>query len=296
LPRGGGGQPGSWVCSWRGAGVPSEPREDPVATYAQLFAGSGGGDPTAVRQLVFQRKSLLDYVGGSLQRFARRVGSEDRRYVEGHLQSVRELEQRLDARPPGTGCGDPPAPIDINDHAKYANVYQAQVDLMLAALTCGVANVVTLQLADASGVSVNFGAFVPGIPEKGTGYKTAFRNWHDVGHNPILGGVDHKAIVDEWWMSRFAELLARLKAAPDLGGTSQLENSVVLWANTMEDGANHNTMALPWILAGHGGGTLRTGQHVMAGGRPSSGVLAAIAAAMDVPGQPFGPALGEILA
>jgi len=289
-----GAERGAWVCSWRGPGLPVEPREDPVAVYAQLFGAGTSQDPTPVKQLLVRRKSLLDYLTGSLGRYAGRVGTEDRRYLEEHLQSVRALETRLMSTPAAGACGSPPAAIDIADHARYPDVYRAQVDVMMAALACGVTSVVTLQLADASGTSVNLG-FVPGIPAKGTGFKTAFRNWHDLAHNPVMNGIDQKAILDTWWMSQFADLLARLKATPDLGGTTMLENSVVLWANTMEDRSNHNSLALPWVLAGQGGGSMRTGLHAASAGQPSSAVLASIARAMDVPGQPFGAPFADIL-
>ena len=63
-----------------------------------------------------------------------------------------------------------------------------------------------------AGNNINF-AFVPGIPAAGTGYKSRFRNYHDVGHNPVMNGTDHKALVDQWWMDRLAALIA--VEAPD---------------------------------------------------------------------------------
>ena len=72
---------------------------------------------------------------------------------------------------------------------------------MVAALACGVTGVATLQLADAHGLNIDFRAFVPGLPAQPTGgYKTPFANWRDVGHNPVIGGQDMKAMVDAWWM------------------------------------------------------------------------------------------------
>ena len=107
----------------------------------------------------------------------------------------------------------------------------------------------TLQLSDSSGNNINF-AFVPGVPPKGTGYKTAFRNYHDLGHNPVLGGTDHKRIVDKWMMQQFATLLDRMKAVPTPEG-NLLTNSIVLFGNHMQDGSNHDGNHLPWIAAGN---------------------------------------------
>ena len=172
----------------------------------------------------------------------------------------------------------------------------AELDVMLAALACGVTGVATLQLADAHGLNIDFRAFVPGLPPQPTGgYKTPFANWREVGHNPVIDGTDLKAMVDRWWMDRLSGLIARLKATPDLSGAPLFDSTIVLWANPVEDGASHNSNAMPWLLACKAGGPLRTGQHIAAGGRPSSMVLAAVAQAMGVPGQPFGPPMPELV-
>ena len=61
---------------------------------------------------------MLDYVSGSLLRFAGRVGNEDKRFILGHLDSVRALESRLLVAPPGARCGGSPAALDAPaDHA-----------------------------------------------------------------------------------------------------------------------------------------------------------------------------------
>jgi hypothetical protein len=60
----------------------------------------------------------------------------------------------------------------------------------------------------------------------------------------VLGGVDHKRLVDKWWMGQFADLLARLKAVPEPGGT-MLDNTAVLLVNCMEEGSNHDTQKDP---------------------------------------------------
>ena len=62
-------------------------------------------------------------------------------------------------------------------------------------------------------------AFVPGIPAKSpNNYKTPYRNWHDLGHNPTLNGVDHKQIVDQWCHQRVASA-PRGTGAPHPGAT-----------------------------------------------------------------------------
>jgi hypothetical protein len=288
--------PGSSRCFWLGRGQPINPIGDPYATYMEIFGGAmvgtpgnGGADDPAIKRLMTQRKSILDYVGRNLEAFKARLGSDDRQSIDAHYASVRDLEKQLASA--GTGasaaCGGTPGQmIDLNDGLKYPDILKAHMKLVVQALKCGVTHVATIQLSDSSGNNINF-AFVEGIPARGTGYKTAFRNFHDVGHNPTLNGVDHKRIVDRWMMQQFADFITDLKAVPEPEGT-MLDNSVVLFGNHMQDGSNHDENKIPWALAGKGGGYFQTGQCAPSAGKPLNGVMTDICQAMGVE-SPFGP-------
>src|SRR5439155_18206006 len=111
VPRGG------RRCFWRGPQLPVDPGESPHALYAWLFAGGPAG-AEAARKRQLEDTSLLDYVGGELESFGERLGVEDRRVVEQHLGSIRELEKGLAmlARP-GAAASCAPAlgpPIDAH--------------------------------------------------------------------------------------------------------------------------------------------------------------------------------------
>jgi hypothetical protein len=285
---------GARRCFWRGAGQPINPELNPQKTYGDLFAAvptnpMAGGDET--RKLLAKKKSLLDFVGGSLMSFRVRVAREDKQVIDGHLQAIRDLENRLSVPAAGMGgsCSAGAAPMAMDDASilstdkLYPVIMRAYLDISLAALRCGITRVVTLQLGDCSGNSVNFGAFVDGIPAKNVGgdAKTPFRNWHDLGHNPVSGGVDHKKMVDKWFMTEFAGVIKKMKESPEPGG-SMLDNSLVLWANHMETGDTHFTQAVPWMLAGKAGGSLLTGQCANSTGRPINDAMADICKALDV--------------
>jgi hypothetical protein len=286
---------GSSHCFWLGKGAPINPILDPYATYMEIFGGApvgtpgnAGADDPAIQKLMVQRKSILDYVGRNLDAFKSRLGGDDKMAIDAHAESVRDLEQQLQA---GGGAsakcgGTPGVMIDLTDGMKYPDILKAHSSLMVQSLKCGVTNVATLQLSDSSGNNINF-AFVDGIPAKGTGYKTAFRNYHDLGHNPVLGGVDHKRIVDRWMMQQFADMIAAMKAVPDEGGTL-LDNSVILWGNHMQDGSNHIAGNIPWLLAGKCGGYFATGQCAASAGKQLGGVMSDICNAFGVM-SPYGP-------
>jgi hypothetical protein len=275
--------PGATRCFWADAGKPLDPAGDPSGVYAELFTGMPADNAAPARRLLARRKSILDYVGSNLEDWKGRAGTDQRPVIEQHLQSLRDLEIQLQADGPIDTCrpGEPLA-IDLTDFANYARILDAQLRLTVAALKCGVTNVVALQLSDATGRNVNLGAFVPGVPLRSqTDFRTPYRNWHDLGHSPVSGGVDHKRIVDKWVMQQVANLLTMLKKIPE-GNGSFLDNTIVLVGNPIQEGASHDTQKMPWLLAGNRDRYFAGGECLASEGQPSKGVLAAVCEALGV--------------
>jgi hypothetical protein len=278
------GGTGSNRCFYSGPRQPITPEADPYKMYDRLFAGRPTmpmpGMPTGPEpadKLRAERKSLLDFVGGSLEKFGRQIGKDDRILIEGHLDSIRALEKSLTAPRPMLGAcglqltGDASKPLDVNQNANIPTLLDLQFQIMTAALKCDATRVATLQFGDATGGAVTF-------PFVGVG-----RNWHSIGHNP---GTD-KIKVDVWAMSQFSALLDMMKAVPEGSGT-MLDHSAVLWANHMESGDSHGATKLPWILAGKCNGFFRTGQSLPSTGKNNTHVLATICNAMGVNLTSFG--------
>jgi hypothetical protein len=282
--------PGGRYCFWTGAGQPIRPLLDPYAVYADLFGGPA--DTTTVKRLLLRRKSILDYATDDLQQYRQGLGLPEREAVEAHLQALRELEGQLQQQPTAPGCppGAPPAPpVDPKADTSYPILFDLQMKIMVAALRCGITNVVTLQLSDASADQIDLGAFIPGLPRP-TGFKSPIRTWRDVGHNPLVAGQDLKKIVDRWFMERLADLLRQLREATE-DGTSILDDSIVLVGNHMEDGSTRNAQRIPWMLAGKAGGWLSGGQCLASEGQPVTRVMAGICEALGVGQHPYGEVL-----
>jgi hypothetical protein len=301
-------------CFFKSGGAVT-PMENPQTAYASLYAGIGSMmpgpgappvDDTKTRQLLARKKSLLDYVGKSLDKFKVRVAKEDRSVIDNHLSSIRDLEGTL------TGIGEMPVTggpacnpmdpgkftdADVNSSdAAWPLLLHAFMNMMIAGVACDLTNVAGLQVADSTGDQVNFGAFVQGIPARNaTNYKTSYRNWHDLGHNPNMTvdgkSVDHHRMVDEWCMNELSLFLDKVKAVPGPTGTL-FDNSITLWGNHMEDGLTHNSQKIPWILAGKAGGKLNGGICANTSGKNIQAAMADICTAMGVP--PADPFVGSI--
>jgi hypothetical protein len=271
--------PSERMC-WKDRNSPVTPEEDIYKAYADVYGGAGPGasrnpgDMTAVRSLMAHKKSLLDYVGTSISRFRNRLGTDDKQVIDSHLSSIRELEGQLSApRVDQTQCGiDPGQPMDVLASGNYPTLMKLSFDLMVSALRCDVTRIATLAPCDASGSNISF-KWVP----------DANRGWHSMGHNPMGGGRDQKRAGDKWLMGQFAGLIERLKAIPEPGGGTMLDSTLVLWANHMEEGSNHNSQKTPWMLAGNVGKYFRQGECVASAGKPVNGVLYHMCHAFGVP-------------
>jgi hypothetical protein len=292
--------PGYNHCFWKGAHQPVNTEGNPYKVYGDLFghgdSGGGGNTDQTVQYIFAQRKSILDFVGTSLMRFRGRLGADDRAIVDGHTSAIRDLEKQLafrlqnekPERPGQCGTTAPMTGIDLSNPREYPRVLEPQLDLMITALKCGITQVTTLQLGDATGDNIDFG-FIDGMGA-GTGYKTKYRNWHDLAHNPTnkQTGKDEKQMTDLWFMNRFSALIAKLKQIDDPAGGKLFDNTLVLWGNNMGQGGAHTSQELPWILAGNCGHYFKTGQCAPSAGKPVTAAMAEICNAMGTPGAQFG--------
>jgi hypothetical protein len=271
---------GASHCFWRAAGTPIEPIADPRMAHRQLFGGGRANADPATARMMARRQSVLDHVGANLEGFGKRLGTEDRRAIDDHLAGIRDLERTLGRIQAGTSEAVPaPAAIDLAAAASYPLILQAHLQLTVAAFRSGVTSVATLQTSDASGSNIDFGAFVPGLATGAAG-PAAKLSWDDLASNPVRGGVDQKALVDRWFMERFARLLDELQAVPDLDGTL-LNSTVVVIANDVQDGATRDAQKAPWILAGRRA-FFNTGQCLAGNGQSTASVMAGICAALGV--------------
>jgi hypothetical protein len=98
---------------------------------------------------------------------------------------------------------------------------------------------------------------------------------HDATHREYVAYAEQV----QWWVAQFAYLLSQLAARPEDGGT-MLDNSLVLLCSEIADGNTHLHDDMPFVLAGGGGGTIRTGRFMDVGYRRHGELFVSIANAM----------------
>jgi hypothetical protein len=236
--------------SHAGRGNPNPPFYDPARVFAKLFQGAspaGAGDPRAALA-----PSVLDVVREDLAALKVRVGAADKRRLDQHLEGIFAIEQRLKTLPasPTSGCQPPPTPATIgdagSDEGKLIRVNRLMTDLVAKALVCQRTRVFSILFSTLQDRTRYLWLKAP-APSHGMTH-------NEGGGQPIV----HQSTV--WVMTRFAELLARLRDEP-LGAGSVLDRCCILATSDVAEGLTHSCKNHPVLIAGRAGGALRGDTH-----------------------------------
>jgi hypothetical protein len=228
----------------KNAPFPAEP--DPVSSYKNIFGGFVPGmnamSTAEVAGRLAERKSLLDFVRGDLQRAQQGLAAPERAKLEQYVASLRDMElQQESSSGAQSGCARPPAPAGnldsggkplATDQLKMAAL-EGQLGVAAAALICGLTDVAAIYLPEA-----------------------------EAGHNTYHGQNEGKAGVLKnslWITERVARLAGKLEAVPEGNGTL-LDNALVTLASE-SGGSHHNGYNNHFLVTvGSLGRTIRTGR------------------------------------
>ena len=233
--------------SWRDPTTPMPMESNPRAVFERLFGE--GGSPKEQAARLKRDRSVLDLAMADMARLQRRLGVRDRVMVDEYIDSVRDVEQRIQraerqSRVSPMPIADPPVgvPDSFDDHAKL------MFDLELLAFQSDVTRVVAFQVSR----ELN-GRPYPwiGVPE----------GHHAVSHHqmdPVK--IAQGAKINAYHVSLFARFLERMKSTPD-GDGSLLDHTLLLYGTGMGDSDHHTPVNLPAVVVG-GGGAIAGGRHI----------------------------------
>ena len=234
--------------SWSSPTTPLPAEAHPRIVFERLF---GQGGSTAERRAALQRRaSLLDWIREDMNRLQTKLGPEDRTRVGQYLDTVREVERRIQKAESAT-VENPLPDLDrpAGVPAAYAEHAQLMFDLQVLALQGDVTRVITFQLAR----------------------ETSNRTYNEIGvpdpHHPLThhgndpDKVARMAKINAFHVSLFAYYLAKLKSTPE-GDGSLLDHSLILYGSGMGNPNVHDHVNLPILVAG-GAGRFKGGRHIM---------------------------------
>jgi hypothetical protein len=201
------------------------------AAYARAFFAAAPGE----RQ---RHRRIIDRVVEQYTRLRAnpRLSRADGQALDAHVTLMAQLEDRLTKQRALTCDAVPPGPV-----RGAANTDNA-LDLTVAALSCGVTQVVCINLYYAPMATPN--------------------DWHGDSHTPEAGGKTVQRLLDiNRWVAEnaFLKLLRKMDAVVEPNGGTLLDNSIVMWGNELSAGNGHTNDDQPVVLAGSAGGWLRTG-------------------------------------
>ena len=234
--------------SWSSATTPLPSEADPRLVFERLFGD--GGTPDRRRAELRKNASILDWVMDDMSRLQARLGAGDRTRMGTYLDSVREVERRIQRAEQQAADLPPPAlqrptsvPAEWEDHVKL------MFDLQVLALQSDMTRVITFQLAR-EGSTRTYPQI--GVPEP----------HHPVSHHtndPVK--LAKLAKINAYHVNLFAYLLEKLQATPDGDGTL-LDHTTYLLGSGMGNPDIHDHRNLPIVLARGGIGDIKGGYHV----------------------------------
>jgi hypothetical protein len=234
--------------SWSSPTTPLQAEAHPRIVFERLFGE--GGSAAERRAGLRKRASLLDSVTSEIARLENNLGPADRARVHQYLDTIREVERRIEKAEADTR--DNPLPDlerPVGVPAAYGDHARLMFDLQRLALQGDVTRVVTFQLAR----------------------ETSNRTYPEIGinegHHPLThhGGNPEKiakvAKINQFHVSLFAEYLAKLKDTPE-GNGSLLDHSLILYGSGMGNPNVHDHINLPIVVAGGAAGRMKGGRHI----------------------------------
>ena len=234
--------------SWSSPTTPLPAEAHPRIVFERLF-GEGGSIEDR-RAALRRRASLLDWVSEDIARLRRKLGPEDRIKVSQYLDTIREVERRIQRAEADTAdkrLPDLDRPVGVP--AAYADHARLMFDLQVLALQGDVTRVITFQLARETSNRT--------YPEAGVSEPHHPLTHH--GNNPEK--IAKVAKINGFHVSLFASFLEKLKATREGNGTL-LDHSLYLYGSGMGNPNVHNHVNLPIIVAGGAAGKMKGGRHI----------------------------------
>jgi hypothetical protein len=243
----GGGCYYSSTLSFRNATSPLPMEFNPRKVFTQLF---GEGDTPEERNAIArQQKSLLDLISERTHALERTLGPSDRRVLDEYLDTVREIERRVEKAEKRdlSGITLPEAPIGELD--SFDEQVKLMFDLVALSYQANLTRVASyIMVAEGTNRTYNH-----------IGISDAF---HPLSHHANDVERLMKLVrIQTYHMQRFADFVAKLAGIPD-GDGSLLDHSLFLYGSNMSNSDRHNNYPLPNILVGGGCGALKGGQHI----------------------------------
>jgi len=234
--------------SWSSPTTPLPSEAHPRIVFDRLF---GAGGSREERQAALHRRaSLLDFVKDDMTRLKRQLGPSDRGKVDHYLESIRDVERRIE-KAEANVAENPEPDLDrpIGVPAAYADHVRLLFDLQRLALQGDITRITTFQLAR----------------------ETSNRTYPEIGvpdpHHPLShhgndpAKIERMSKINAFHVSLFSDYLQSLAETPE-GEGSLLDQSLILYGSGIGNPNVHDHTNLPILLAGGAPTGFRGNRHI----------------------------------
>ncbi len=287
---GGVGEPTrSSTLSFSRTGQPVPAANRPRLLFDRLF----GADPrslVAQRQSLESSRSMLDLVLDHSRSMRNRLGKHDRTKLDEYLESVRQIEHRVDRSQQWLTVPKPS--VDATglhlhaDDTTPSELIQTMYDLIFLAFQTDSTRVATYQLGNMNGATSIAGKFPPLLG--------LAKNMHTLAHDARKNdeGAEPLGRWDRFLTEQFAYFVRRLKETPEGDGTL-LDRTLLLYGSS--NSQTHVNLDYPLLLAGGSGLGMKHGSFLRFDDEiPLSNLFVTILNRVGVPTEAFVDSTGEL--
>jgi hypothetical protein len=261
--------------SWYGTGHLAPSIRHPATMYRRLFSD----------QLSHRFNEVTDLVLEDARAMKKQLGRADQVKFEEYFESIRMIEQqmtRLESMRSTLALGDLTEPPEA--YMPRGAFIRLMGDLMVVALQTGLTHVATFMV----------GPERWDTPTMFDGLFDKPRSHHGMSHDQTRQ-IDDLLKVDRFHMEQFAYLVQKMDQIKEHDGSSLLDHTLFTYGSGLGDGSTHQYNDLPIVVAGSGGGRMRTGLHVhLPEGTPLANLWLTQARAMGLKIDRFADSQGEI--
>lgn len=259
-----------------------------TTTAGPVVSGFNPNQKAVADSLARDDASVLDLVLEDAKALRGKVGESDRAKLDEYFESVRSVEKRIETalkpqkRWINQGRFDLPRPGPgiPDDHQEHVRL---MLDIMVLAFWTDTTRISTFMLGNAQ-TGRNFG-FLDGV--RGS--------FHGLSHhrNEEKERQQYEKIV-LWHLTQYAYLIDKMRSLSE-GDRTLLDNSLVMYGSSIKDGNTHQERDLPLLLAGKGGGTLKTNRRITAPKEtPLCNMYVSLLRHMGVEVEKFGDSTGAL--
>jgi hypothetical protein len=236
------------TISWRTPTTPLPMEINPRLVFDRMFGD--GATPEERLERIEQQRSILDAVTNQVRRLQGGLGSSDRSRVSEYLDTVREIERRIqlaEKQNNNSSLSVPDSPSGIpDDHEAHSKL---MFDLMALAFQTEITRISTFMMAR----EVSYRTFpMLGISE---GFHPASH------HQNNAARLENLTKINTYHVSLVAHFLEKLRSTPD-GDGNLLDHSLILYGSGMSNSNVHNHSPLPVLVAGGAAGKMKGGRHL----------------------------------